>query len=371
MKKIVAILLSVLCIFSCFSAVAFAADDLFDLIGDKQEEQPLLYCLTYQKETLSGVRMMYKPNPSLILKGPGYVTVTKDTPLAVDHQLVCWKDKDTGKLYYAGDKYYVDGECTLYAVWEEKTDNYIRPIRVFICAMNTMMRMFQKGLGIFKDYRDFEENWIEAKRRAIAAYDDAVDAAKATQNVKISVKERAELQLTKTNYPDYSEETEKLIKAFGYLNEKSFEVSNGATADGKTANDLIRPFGTDSVMAENGVYSGTIQDLENGGKKIKLVLLREFSTLRIADETPSIPENHARYLNPLDLSKPINGERVFDEAEVNYSKTVVRAELDKEGRLVSWSITAPAAVKGTLSVNKLLVNVEFDAVLRDEYTFTY
>lgn len=373
MKKVIAILLSVLCVFSCFGSVALAASpsDDFYLIDMKENEEPLLYCLTYQKETLSGVRMMYKPNPSLSLTGPGYVTVTKDTPLAVDHEFVCWKDKNTGKLYYAGDKYYVDGECTLYAVWEEKKDNHIRPVRVFLCAMNTMTRMFEKALGIFKDYKDFEENWIEAKKRAVAAYDEAINAAKASQNVKISVKSGVDLSLSRTNYPDFFDETDALIKNFNRYDETAFEVSGGVTADGKTANDLIRPFGEASNLNDNRVYNGSVEELENGGKKIKIVLLREFSTLEEVKDAHSGAEDHAKFFDLLDLAKPVGGERVTKNAEVNYSKTTIRAVTDSEGKLVSWSVTAPVSVKGTVILNSLFVDVEFDGILRDEYTFTY
>ena len=155
MKKFIAVFLSLLCIFSVFGITASAAgtfDELSSLIG---EDEGFLYCISYQNETASGVSMMYKPNPSLKVDGPGYVTVTRDTPIAVDHEFVCWQDEE-GNLYYEGDKIYVDGAVTLYAVWTEKTDNLPRVIRVIQTAILTLQRLVQKILGVFQDIQDFE-----------------------------------------------------------------------------------------------------------------------------------------------------------------------------------------------------------------------
>lgn len=159
MKKFIAVFLSLLCIFSVFGITASAKgtfDDISEIIG---EDEGFLYGILYQNETASGVSMMYKPNPSIKLDGPGYVTVTKDTPIAVDHEFVCWQDKD-GNLYYEGDKIYVDGAVTLYAVWTEKTDNLPRVIRVIQTAILTLQRMVQKFLGVFQDIQDFESEYF-------------------------------------------------------------------------------------------------------------------------------------------------------------------------------------------------------------------
>ena len=159
MKKFIAVFLSLLCIFSVFSVAASAKssfDEISDLIG---EDEGFLYGIVYKNETASGVSMMYQPNPSIKVDGPGYVTVTKDTPIAVDHNFVCWQD-DEGNLYYEGYKVYVDGTVTLYAVWEEKTDNLPRFVRVIQTAVLTLQRMLQKFLGVFKDIQEFESEYF-------------------------------------------------------------------------------------------------------------------------------------------------------------------------------------------------------------------
>lgn len=160
LKKLTAILLSVLCVFSVFSLSCFAQEktNIFDEISSEFADEPLLDCIVYQKETLSDISMMYKPMHNASFSGPGYVTVTSDTPLAVDHNFVCWRGED-GTLYYEGDRVYVKGTVTLYAVWEEKKDNDPHVLRVLKTAFATLQRMVQKLLGIFKDAEDFESEY--------------------------------------------------------------------------------------------------------------------------------------------------------------------------------------------------------------------
>lgn len=374
MKKAIALLLSVLCLFSCFTAVAGAIADL-DILAliEEKDEDPLLYCIVYKKETLSGVKMMYKPNPSVTLEGPGYVKVTKDQPLAVDHQFVCWKDKN-GKLYYAGDDFYVDGECTLYAVWEEKTDNLIRPIRVVVCAMRTMERMFAKAVGIFKDYQEFNANRIEAATRAVNAYNSAVNAAKAEQNIKIDMKSQAKISCFSCEFSladaTAKDKANEVYDKFEHSYSNSYTVTNGTTADGATANDLIRPFGkvSEITIHSSDIVSGSVQDLDDGGQKIVLVLAKEVAELKPYGKT-SETENISKYMDPLDFAgKP---ELVNYADEINYSDTTIRAKTNSEGKLVSWSITAPITGSANIVIESRFADTTFEAVIRDDYKFTY
>ncbi len=168
MKKFLAILLSVLCIFSLMSTTAFAAEDeigevIGSLIGLPTEEdeidQQMMYGIHYEMETLTPVSIMYKPNPTITFKAPTTAKVTEDTPLSVDYQFVCWRHGDTGEYLYPGDEIDVTGKVTLYAVWEEKTDNNPRVIRVIMTAFETLGRLIQKFLGIIEDAEEFESEY--------------------------------------------------------------------------------------------------------------------------------------------------------------------------------------------------------------------
>ena len=156
MKKILAVLLSLICIFS--SATVTASAGVFDVVFTNitlgmgmEPDEPIIYGITYASDKIfSGVSVMYMPSTTFKFTNPGTYTVTDDIPLSVDYNFVCWEDEDTGKLYYAGDKIYIDGQKTFYAVWEPKTDNNVRPIRVIITAVEALRRTLQAFFGFYK-----------------------------------------------------------------------------------------------------------------------------------------------------------------------------------------------------------------------------
>ena len=154
MKKIIAVLLCVVCLFSSMSMATCALDGIISNVSGAlglEQDDPIGYGITYDSNAfLSGVSsVMYEPRPTVKLNNPGTYTVTDDFPLAVDYQFVCWKHKDTKKLYYAGDKIYVDGQITLVAVWEPKTDGRNHVIRVIMTAFETFSRSIKSFLGFF------------------------------------------------------------------------------------------------------------------------------------------------------------------------------------------------------------------------------
>ncbi len=168
MKKLLAVLLAILCAFSCMAVSASAAaDDLAGILGDyvglpseKDEADILSYGVHYEMQTLSMVTLLYKPSPSITFETPKTMVITNDYPIAVDHNWVCWKNQKTGELYYPGDEIYVDGKITLVAVWEEKTDNYPGFIRSAIAGVQAFVKLVEKFLGVFdliNSTKDFVE----------------------------------------------------------------------------------------------------------------------------------------------------------------------------------------------------------------------
>lgn len=154
MKKFIAVLLCVVCLFSSLGVTTFAFSEVLSSITSfigLEEDEPIGYGIIYDSNTfLSGVSVMYEPKPTIKLNNPGTYTVTKDYPLSIDYQFICWQDKDTGKYYYAGDKLYIDGQKTLYAVWEPKTDDHNRVIRTIITAFEALKRTFESFFGFIK-----------------------------------------------------------------------------------------------------------------------------------------------------------------------------------------------------------------------------
>ncbi|MGN0446992.1 MAG: hypothetical protein ACI4GC_00420 [Acutalibacteraceae bacterium] len=157
MKKLIAILLSLVCVLSV-SAPAYASNDdvldniIGDIVGIEPEEDvddKLSYGIHYESATISTESIMYMPSPNITFEVPTEVTVTNDTPIAVDHNWVAWKDAETGQLYYPGDTIYVTGKVTLIAVWEEKDDNLPSFFRAIVAGLQTLVRLIDKFLGAF------------------------------------------------------------------------------------------------------------------------------------------------------------------------------------------------------------------------------
>lgn len=158
MKKLLAILLALICAFSVVSVSAAAAytdgingaiDDYFGFEQEEDEADILSYGIHYEMDPLSMVTLFYTPSPSITFNAPTDMVVTSDTPIALDHDWIAWKDPTTNTFYYPGDVIHVDGKVTLVAVWAEKTDNYPSFIRSAIAGLKAFIKLIEKFLGIY------------------------------------------------------------------------------------------------------------------------------------------------------------------------------------------------------------------------------
>ena len=143
MKKIIAVLLAVLCVASVLSVGLSAAAE--------NENDTKIYAIIYAK---GGVPIMYEPSPTFRFDSPGWATVSADTPIAADYDFVCWIDKD-GNRYYPGDKIYVDHEVKLQPLMSPKTDKDDHTIRTIKAAFQALIRVLGKAFGFFKTMEDF------------------------------------------------------------------------------------------------------------------------------------------------------------------------------------------------------------------------
>ena len=143
MKKVIAVLLVVISIVSLMSI------GLCALAGNDEDNK--IYAVIYCK---GGISVMYEPAPTFRFDGPGWLTVSADTPIAIDHDFVCWMDQD-GNRYWPGDKIYVDHEIKLTPVFAPKTDNDAHTTRVIKAAFQSLIRVLEKAFGIFKDFEEF------------------------------------------------------------------------------------------------------------------------------------------------------------------------------------------------------------------------
>lgn len=157
MKKLLAVLLAIICAFSAFSVSALdlngmLEDVLGDNLGIESEEDEGDFVsngITYQMSLLSTETVLYTPTMSITFEVPTDMVIPNDYPIAVDHDWICWRDQKTGELYYPGDTIHVEGKVVLIAVWEEKTDNYPSFIRYAIAGIQALIKLIEKFTGVF------------------------------------------------------------------------------------------------------------------------------------------------------------------------------------------------------------------------------
>lgn len=178
MKRIIAMMLAVLCLMSCMGITGYAANeniggivgDILDLPEQEEgEEVPLSYGIHYDLQTLTTVKLMYKPAPTITFKAPTTAKVTMDTPLSVDYEFVCWKHAETGELYYPGDEIEVTGVVTLYAVFEEKQDNHPMFIRYIITGLEALKRLLHKFLAFTNALEENDKEYYEPTTEPVPA----------------------------------------------------------------------------------------------------------------------------------------------------------------------------------------------------------
>ena len=104
--------------------------------------------------------------------------------------------------------------------------------------MLTMKRMFDKIFGVFKDYREFTEDRLEEMRRATTAFNTAVNAAKAQQNIVIKKESEGRLACTVSEIAVPNEEVDAVLDKYEFLNTETFTEQPQTEKQQPTSSDL-------------------------------------------------------------------------------------------------------------------------------------
>ena len=146
MKKILAVLLAVVCLFSVLTVgLSAAAED---------EEETIIYSVVYAK---GGVPLMYIPQPTFRYDGPGWVNVTEEKPVAAGYEFLYWIDKD-GNRYDPGDQIYVANEVKLTPVFAKINDGENQTTHTIKGAFQALIALFQRLFKFFRELEIFNNN---------------------------------------------------------------------------------------------------------------------------------------------------------------------------------------------------------------------
>jgi len=145
MKKILALLLAVVCLFSVLTVGLTAA---------AKDDDPITG-IVYEK---GGVPLMYIPNSTYSFEGPAWLTVTTDKPIPADanYEFMYWLDKD-GKRVDPGQSIYVTQEIVLRPYFI-KTNNEDRTTSTIRSALQALVRVFERLFEFFRKLEIFNNN---------------------------------------------------------------------------------------------------------------------------------------------------------------------------------------------------------------------
>lgn len=154
MKKILSVLLALICLFSAMSVVAYADQvDLKDVISDEigiEIKGEKAYGVVFQQ---GNAQVMYRVPTQVNLDGPGYLKLTNDEPIGVGKNFRCWKDEN-GNDVFAGQEILVDRVVYLTADWSVST-THITALDYIICALKAMIHSLQVAIKVINTANEF------------------------------------------------------------------------------------------------------------------------------------------------------------------------------------------------------------------------
>ena len=154
MKKVISVLLAMLCVFSVVTVFVYADDDpiqdkLEEVLDIEIDDTPA-YGIVYQK---GDARTMYMPATTVKFGGPGYAKVPNDKPIAIGKKFRCWKDEN-GKDVFPGDEIYVGTMVYLTASWSNSGTG-VEAIDATIAALNVVVHSIEVALKIIDTAHSF------------------------------------------------------------------------------------------------------------------------------------------------------------------------------------------------------------------------
>lgn len=153
MKRIIALLLALLCLYTALSVCVYAADDIKDVLEEQmglELEDEKAYGVVFQA---GNAKTMYMPATQIGFDCPGYVRISEDYPIAIGKDFRAWKDSN-GDDVWPGDSIYVDKIVYLTADWSNASTN-VTAFDTVVCALKTMIHSIQIAIHVINTANEF------------------------------------------------------------------------------------------------------------------------------------------------------------------------------------------------------------------------
>ncbi len=215
-----------------------------------------------------------------------------------------------------------------------------------------------------------EEDYVPVYiEEAVAKYNDGVNAIK-NYTGRVTVKKTEAVAATVRDLPSVAEAVISAVaETLTGTNVYRWDFDGGKTSDGVAVTDKIEPCGRQAALDAAGVILTESVALDNGGEKVRIVLMPETS---VYDGTAVTQEAiyNAGVLSTVNYATLDLGPIAVYNAETTYTETVFEAEYDSQGRIVNLKISAPMEIWFTAkAVISISGTVNADVVT--EYKFTY
>ncbi len=203
----------------------------------------------------------------------------------------------------------------------------------------------------------------------VAKYNDGVNAIK-SYNGKVTVKKTEDVSVEIPDAPSVAEAVMKEIaESFTGTTKSIWIFDKGKSSDGVALGDMIEPCGRNAELDAAGVIVTESAQLDNGGSKIRIVLMSENSVYDGTSVTQEAVYN-AGVITTLNIGVLDLGPIVIQEAETTYTETVLEAEYDSLGRIVKLEISAPMDISA-LGKAGISISTVIGVDLVYKYTFDY
>ena len=205
----------------------------------------------------------------------------------------------------------------------------------------------------------------KTEKEVIAAFNNAINSAKLTENLTIEKTRTLDLTLGDTT-PARAQKTvaSALEKAVQPVDE-AYVIDKDSK---QTAEDLLSPAGRLANLKPGGVTAAKAKKTDSG---YTITIKLKDETARSSEEKTTNAKMHSASLTPLNPT----GLKAFGlkvrNVRLQYSGTVIRLNIDKQGRLTDYRYTLPFS--GELTGKRLFSSLQtaFDGTITEKVVLTY
>lgn len=193
--------------------------------------------------------------------------------------------------------------------------------------------------------------------QAVKAYSRALNAAKGSATYQLAAKKTVKMENFKVSRAAFSGTVDNLMRLFSGTRKKSYQIRNGKTADGTTANALLPPANKAVDLTPNDIKSFAAEKNKGGGYTLTLTLKEDVSLFENGKTGKPATLAKATYYPRFEKlnTTPIK----LQSGKVLYDAATLVLTVDDQHRMQELKTTVRAAMR----LGCTAASVAFDAAI--------